>query len=65
MPVDTTDVTLGFGTLTIDVENRSRYVGPSGGAAYLNADLWKMNTNQTHSRGNSQDHTSGRGQVSM
>ncbi|KAJ7874212.1 fungal-specific transcription factor domain-containing protein [Mycena olivaceomarginata] len=65
IPVDTTDVTLGFGTLTIDVENRSRYVGPSGGAAYLNADLWKMNTNQTHSRGNSQDHTSGRGQVSI
>ncbi|KAJ6584363.1 fungal-specific transcription factor domain-containing protein [Mycena capillaripes] len=58
MPVDTTDVTLGFGTLTIDVENRSRYVGPSGGAAYLNADLWKMNTSQTHSRRNSQDHIS-------
>ncbi|KAJ7104411.1 hypothetical protein B0H15DRAFT_942402 [Mycena belliarum] len=31
---DATDVTLGFGTLTIDVENRSRYIGPSGGAAY-------------------------------
>ncbi|KAJ7667132.1 fungal-specific transcription factor domain-containing protein [Mycena rosella] len=52
---DATDVTLGFGTLTIDVENRSRYVGPSGGAAYLNADLWKMNTSQTLSRRNSQD----------
>ncbi|KAJ7046445.1 fungal-specific transcription factor domain-containing protein [Mycena alexandri] len=57
MPVDTTDVTLGFGTLTIDDENRSRYIGPSGGASYLNADLWKMNPNQTHSRGNSQDNT--------
>ncbi|KAK7050534.1 fungal-specific transcription factor domain-containing protein [Favolaschia claudopus] len=44
MPVDTTDLTLGFGTLTIDVENRSRYVGPSGGAAYLNAELWKSQT---------------------
>ncbi|KAJ7162912.1 fungal-specific transcription factor domain-containing protein [Mycena filopes] len=57
-PVDTTDVTLGFGTLTIDVENRSRYVGPSGGAAYLNADLWKMNPNQAHSRGSSVDNPS-------
>ncbi|KAF8194353.1 fungal-specific transcription factor domain-containing protein [Mycena galopus ATCC 62051] len=52
LPVDTTDVTLGFGTLTIDVENRSRYVGTSGGAAYLNADLWKT----THSRRDSEDH---------
>ncbi|KAJ7173962.1 hypothetical protein C8R43DRAFT_873525, partial [Mycena crocata] len=55
MPVDTTDVTLGFGTLTIDVENRSRYVGPSGGAAYLNADLWTGNAGQTQSRKDSQD----------
>ncbi|KAJ6455450.1 fungal-specific transcription factor domain-containing protein [Mycena sanguinolenta] len=53
-PVDTTDVTLGFGTLTIDVENRSRYIGPSGGAPYLNADLWKINASQTPS--SSQDH---------
>ncbi|KAJ7258762.1 fungal-specific transcription factor domain-containing protein [Mycena haematopus] len=57
MPVDTTDVTLGFGTLTIDVENRSRYVGLSGGAAYLNADLWKTNASLTHDSGDSQDHT--------
>ncbi|KAJ7618930.1 fungal-specific transcription factor domain-containing protein [Mycena polygramma] len=65
MPVDTTDVTLGFGTLTIDVENRSRYVGPSGGAAYLNADLWKMNASQTHSRRSSQEHTRGLSESSM
>lgn len=55
VPVDAADVTLGFGTLTIDVENRSRYIGPSGGAAYLNPELWKMNPSQTHSRRNSQD----------
>ncbi|KAJ7778579.1 fungal-specific transcription factor domain-containing protein [Mycena maculata] len=56
MVVDTTDVTLGIGTLTIDVENRSRYIGPSGGAAYLNADLWKLNPGQTQSRRNSEDY---------
>ncbi|KAJ7104414.1 fungal-specific transcription factor domain-containing protein [Mycena belliarum] len=54
---DATDVTLGFGTLTIDVENRSRYIGPSGGAAYLNTDLWKLNPAQPSSRRNSQDNT--------
>lgn len=54
--MDTTDVTLGFGTLTIDVENRSRYVGPSGGAAYLNSDLWKLNPGPPHSRENSEDY---------
>ncbi|KAJ7485710.1 fungal-specific transcription factor domain-containing protein [Mycena latifolia] len=54
-PPDAMDVTLGFGTLTIDVENRSRYIGPSGGAAYLNTDLWKMNPSQTLSRRNSQE----------
>jgi hypothetical protein len=52
---DATDVTLGFGTLTIDGENRSRYIGPSGGAAYLSSELWKMNPSQTISRRNSQD----------
>ncbi|KAJ7512876.1 fungal-specific transcription factor domain-containing protein [Mycena galericulata] len=56
MAVDATDETLGFGTLTIDVENRSRYVGPSGGAAYLNADLWKVNSGQEHSKKNSEDY---------
>ncbi|KAF8900215.1 hypothetical protein CPB85DRAFT_1439660 [Mucidula mucida] len=35
------DVALGFGTLTIDVENRSRYIGLSGSAAYLNPAIWK------------------------
>ncbi|KAJ6570985.1 fungal-specific transcription factor domain-containing protein [Mycena vulgaris] len=55
---DATDVTLGFGTLTIDVENRSRYIGPSGGAAYLNSDVWKVNPSQTLSRKNSQDNSS-------
>ncbi|KAF7325962.1 Zn(2)-C6 fungal-type domain-containing protein [Mycena kentingensis (nom. inval.)] len=48
---DAMDVTLGFGTLTIDVDNRSRYVGPSGGAAYL-ADWWKK---AGHSRRGSED----------
>ncbi|KAJ6618873.1 fungal-specific transcription factor domain-containing protein [Mycena sp. CBHHK59/15] len=52
--VDTTDITLGFGTLTIDVENRSRYIGPSGGAAYLNPDLWTASS-QTQSRRSSEN----------
>ncbi|KAF7316142.1 Zn(2)-C6 fungal-type domain-containing protein [Mycena indigotica] len=50
-----TDVTLGFGTLTIDSDKRSRYVGPSGGAAYL-TDLWKGN----HSRGSSDENSTDR-----
>ncbi|KAJ7634987.1 fungal-specific transcription factor domain-containing protein [Roridomyces roridus] len=49
--VDTNDVTLGLGTLTIDsVDNRSRYIGPSGGASYLASDLWKV-----HRRRDSED----------
>ncbi|KAJ7065067.1 fungal-specific transcription factor domain-containing protein [Mycena amicta] len=50
VPSDPMDVALGFGTLTIDVDKRSRYVGPSGGAAYL----WK---GQTHSRRSSEDNS--------
>ncbi|KAF7317081.1 Zn(2)-C6 fungal-type domain-containing protein [Mycena chlorophos] len=51
-PVDAVDVTLGFGYLTIDGEKRSRYVGTSGGAAYL--DLWK---GQNHSRASSEENS--------
>lgn len=40
------DVALGFGTLTIDVENRSRYIGLSGSAAYLNPAIWKTGKRQ-------------------
>ena len=36
---------MGFGTLTIDVENRSRYIGVSGASAYLNTDFWKSRQN--------------------
>ncbi|KIK61368.1 hypothetical protein GYMLUDRAFT_42954 [Collybiopsis luxurians FD-317 M1] len=34
------DVVVGFGTLTIDPRNRSRYVGLSSGSAYLDDDMW-------------------------
>lgn len=44
---ETTEVALGFGTLTLDPENRSsRYIGLSGGSAYLNADLWRMSVSR-------------------
>lgn len=33
------DVDLGFGTLTIDEDNRSRYIGPSGASAYLDTEV--------------------------
>ena len=35
-----TDVTMGFGTLTIDPHNRGKYIGLSGASAFLSADTW-------------------------
>ncbi|KAJ3716605.1 fungal-specific transcription factor domain-containing protein [Lentinula raphanica] len=41
MPIlDSNDVAVGFGTLTIDPKNRSRYIGLSSGSAYLDSDMW-------------------------
>ncbi|KAF8830150.1 hypothetical protein HHX47_DHR2000622 [Lentinula edodes] len=37
---DYNDVAVGFGTLTIDPKNRSRYIGLSSGSAYLDSDMW-------------------------
>ncbi|KAJ3731484.1 fungal-specific transcription factor domain-containing protein [Lentinula guzmanii] len=37
---DSNDVAVGFGTLTIDPKNRSRYIGLSSGSAYLDSDMW-------------------------
>lgn len=34
------DITVGFGTLTIDPKNRSRYIGLSSGSAFLDSDMW-------------------------
>ncbi|KAF5392796.1 hypothetical protein D9757_001039 [Collybiopsis confluens] len=34
------DVAVGFGTLTIDPQNRSRYIGMSSGSAYLDDVMW-------------------------
>ncbi|KAF9071744.1 fungal-specific transcription factor domain-containing protein [Rhodocollybia butyracea] len=34
------DLATGFGTLTIDPKKRSRYIGLSGGSAYLDSNLW-------------------------
>ncbi|KAG7093400.1 hypothetical protein E1B28_007082 [Marasmius oreades] len=37
---DSADVTMGFGTLTIDPLNRAKYIGLSGASAYLSSDIW-------------------------
>ncbi|KAJ3904576.1 fungal-specific transcription factor domain-containing protein [Lentinula edodes] len=37
---DYNDFAVGFGTLTIDPKNRSRYIGLSSGSAYLDSDMW-------------------------
>ncbi|KAJ4490390.1 fungal-specific transcription factor domain-containing protein [Lentinula aciculospora] len=37
---ESNDVAVGFGTLTIDPKNRSRYIGLSSGSAYLDSDMW-------------------------
>ncbi|ESK93170.1 hypothetical protein Moror_1106 [Moniliophthora roreri MCA 2997] len=34
------DVTIGFGTLTIDPQNRAKYIGLSGASAYLSSEVW-------------------------
>ncbi|KAJ3882215.1 fungal-specific transcription factor domain-containing protein [Lentinula edodes] len=34
------DIAVGFGTLTIDPKNRSRYIGLSSGSAFLDSDMW-------------------------
>ncbi|KAK0440938.1 fungal-specific transcription factor domain-containing protein [Desarmillaria tabescens] len=54
-PGDPSDVTLGFGTLTIDVENKTRYIGLSGASAYLNENLWKTGQSRMPSRRNSHE----------
>lgn len=52
---ESSDVALGFGTLTIDVENKTRYIGLSGASAYLNEDLWKTGQSRIPSRRNSHE----------
>lgn len=52
---ESSDVALGFGTLTIDVENKTRYIGLSGASAYLNEDLWKTSQSRIPSRRNSHE----------
>ncbi|KAF9266669.1 hypothetical protein L218DRAFT_996246 [Marasmius fiardii PR-910] len=37
---ESADVTMGFGTLTIDPLNRAKYIGLSGASAYLSSDIW-------------------------
>lgn len=53
IPGESSDVALGFGTLTIDVENKTRYIGLSGASAYLNEDFWKTGQSRVPSRRNS------------
>ncbi|THU91953.1 hypothetical protein K435DRAFT_967897 [Dendrothele bispora CBS 962.96] len=45
------DVTVGFGTLTIDPQNRSRYIGVSGGSAYLDNEIWDIAKSEQNSDG--------------
>ncbi|KAK0207622.1 fungal-specific transcription factor domain-containing protein [Armillaria fumosa] len=52
---ESSGVALGFGTLTIDVENKTRYIGLSGASAYLNEDLWKTDQSRISSRRNSRE----------
>ncbi|KAF5359995.1 hypothetical protein D9758_007630 [Tetrapyrgos nigripes] len=46
---ESADVTVGFGTLTIDPQNRSRYIGLSGGSAYLDNELWDLAKSERNS----------------
>ncbi|KAK0497407.1 fungal-specific transcription factor domain-containing protein [Armillaria luteobubalina] len=55
---ESSGVVLGFGTLTIDVENKTRYIGLSGASAYLNEDLWKTDQSRISSMRSSHEEVS-------
>ncbi|KAJ8072235.1 hypothetical protein AAF712_007777 [Marasmius tenuissimus] len=57
--LESTDVTMGFGTLTIDPHNRAKYIGLSGASAFLSADTWSCLYDKRQENETDADYASG------